>query len=463
MGLSRALAGAAIGCVVVACSGAGANDATPNPDGAIEGSACTVGFDCRSGLCEGGTCAPSEAAASGDPNDGIKNGDETDVDCGGSRADECSDGKSCLVAGDCTSGVCKSGRCAAPRPDDGVKNGDETDVDCGGKKAPKCAVGKACGAHGDCASDGCSYAKKCVEYKGCTARAGGDTCGEGETGAAGSKHESCCAAVSVTDRPAGQGGPFSIDKFHVTAGRMRAMIERYDGNLKKWAAESPTGWNDAWTASLPGTMAEALFLLGPGRKRGCSVQFEGGRTYWQGPIDGSAAERQDFTREVLDEKGLNCVPWHLAQAVCAWDGGRLASAAEIQWVFENRGRAQGATTYPWQWNDGAPYDPNNADMRLVHQYSYQTPSPPPGMRIVNGQYPLDHAFFVAPPGRRPAGASMHGVHDAAGNLLTWVRDGQKQFVYTMSWEKHTKQLTPSTWNASDGPDAYYAIGARCAR
>jgi len=404
-----------------------------------------------------------EAKTEAPPADGTKNGDETDVDCGGSRPEKCADGKGCKIGGDCQSGVCKGGTCAAPAPDDGVKNGDETDVDCGGSKAGKCETGKGCAAHADCASDACSYLKKCVEYKGCTAHFGGDTCGAGETGAADAKHESCCTTVKVADRPGGQGGAFEIDKYHLTAGRMRAFVERFDGNLKAWAATKPAGWNDAWTSKLPGSKAEALYALGPGGKRGCNVVNQGGRTYWQDAIDGNANEKSDFSKDVLDEKALNCVTWHMAQALCVFDGGRLATSGEIAWVFENRGRAAGKTNYPWEHKDASGYNPNGADMRLIHQYSYATPNPPATMRTVNGQYPLDHTFWIAPPGRRPNGANMHGVEDAAGNLLTWVGDGQKNFSWTMSWEKHNKNLTATVWNQADGPDGYYAIGGRCVR
>ena len=214
----------------------------------------------------------------------------------------------------------------------------------------------------------------------------------------------------MTDRPAGQGGAFTIDKFLVTAGRMRTFAERYQGNLKQWASTNPKGWDDSLTGGLPENMDDVNILLGPNGKRGCNVVNQGGRTFWQGAVDGIAGEKSDFSKDVLDEKALNCVPWNMAAAVCAFDGGHLVSVAEMAWVYENRGRAGGSTAYPWQWNDTSSYSPNNADIRIVHRYSYQTPNPPADLRTVNGQYPLDHAFWIAPPGRRPTGANMHGVH-----------------------------------------------------
>lgn len=403
-------------------------------------------------------CSGGDAADGSDPG-GTFGGGQTDVGCGGTGAPKCAEGKKCRVGSDCASGVCRSDTCAAPSPSDGVRNGDETDVDCGGTKAPRCAVGKSCTGHGDCASDACAYDQKCVEHKGCTGHFGGDTCGDGETGDTNAKHESCCTTIAVTDRPAGS---FVVDKYHVTAGRMRAFVERYGGDLQSWAATNPKNWNQAWNDKLPASLSDAHYLLGPGSMRGCSVANQGGRTYWQPPVDGDTAEQSDFSQDVLDEKALNCVTWYMAAAVCAFDGGRLPSNAEVKWLFENGGKSQ----YPWQVHDPGSYDPNVADEHLVHRYSYQTPNPPDTMRIVGtgpDAYPLDHAFWVAPPGRRPKGANTYGVQDMAGNLAIWVNDQEKYFTGTMSWEKHAKNLTAGRYGDQDNSDGYYALGVRCVR
>jgi hypothetical protein len=84
----------------------------------------------------------------------MKNGSETDVDCGGSCA-ACGLGKSCQADGDCLSDFCNFGRCDRPTCSDGIKNQGESDVDCGGPHCPACADRKACTAAADCASMRC--------------------------------------------------------------------------------------------------------------------------------------------------------------------------------------------------------------------------------------------------------------------------------------------------------------------
>ena len=91
--------------------------------------------------------------------DGVKNGNETDVDCGGSTCGACGDNKGCLTATDCQSGLCNNNKCSAPTCSDGVKNGRETDIDCGGGTCPNCGDGKACQVLTDCQSSVCTNHK----------------------------------------------------------------------------------------------------------------------------------------------------------------------------------------------------------------------------------------------------------------------------------------------------------------
>ncbi|HWO21447.1 MAG TPA: VCBS repeat-containing protein [Kofleriaceae bacterium] len=84
----------------------------------------------------------------------ILNGDETDIDCGGTCG-ACNVGDRCSRSSDCDQSTCDDGRCVALPCANGVQDGQETDVDCGGSECRKCAGGRACQAAGDCFSNNC--------------------------------------------------------------------------------------------------------------------------------------------------------------------------------------------------------------------------------------------------------------------------------------------------------------------
>ena len=96
---------------------------------------------------------------------GIKDYNETDIDCGGD-CDDCGENKTCDIDSDCSSGFCLNitswySRCKSPSCTDGVKNQDETDIDCGGS-CPKCRDNKHCDVDDDCSSGDCDIASgKC--------------------------------------------------------------------------------------------------------------------------------------------------------------------------------------------------------------------------------------------------------------------------------------------------------------
>ncbi|PTL81790.1 EB domain-containing protein [Vitiosangium sp. GDMCC 1.1324] len=100
-----------------------------------------------------GTCA-----------DGRSSGDEP---CG-------TGGDACRSDADCPGGVCRGGVCqtASPSCSDGVRNRDETGVDCGGSSCPACSGGQqACGSDADCESgDVCigGVCSPCTESAQCT-------------------------------------------------------------------------------------------------------------------------------------------------------------------------------------------------------------------------------------------------------------------------------------------------------
>ena len=129
------------------------------PAGCGVGQGCGDNSDCASNLCTDGVCREP-----GDCGDGVQGGAETDVDCGGPDCDPCDDGEGCNDGSDCMSGVCnEDGTCAPPSCSDGVRNGDETDVDCGGDVCDGCDDGDACVDGDDCQSGICGDDMRCSE------------------------------------------------------------------------------------------------------------------------------------------------------------------------------------------------------------------------------------------------------------------------------------------------------------
>lgn len=110
-------------------------------------------------------------------NDGQKNHEETDVDCGGPLCQPCRLTKGCQGDDDCESHLCQSGVCVTPPKtcrelgcdkgfcdevsgkcyscDDGDQNGDEIDVDCGGSYCLACEPNQFCNEDDDCLSESC--------------------------------------------------------------------------------------------------------------------------------------------------------------------------------------------------------------------------------------------------------------------------------------------------------------------
>jgi hypothetical protein len=203
-----------------------------------DGLGCKVRGDCVSDVCVGGKCVTPVC------NDGAKNGSETDVDCGGAGCPRCADTQACKVADDCTSGVCKDVgmglQCQAPSPTDGIKNGTESDVDCGGAGNPTCVAGLACLLDTDCTSQGCDYTNHCAIARSCKAHYGGDTCGFGGDGSLGpAAWESCCATAPVVPTTgATKGKTVNLSKYPVTSGRMRVFMESIGYDVRTFVQQA---------------------------------------------------------------------------------------------------------------------------------------------------------------------------------------------------------------------------------
>jgi formylglycine-generating enzyme required for sulfatase activity len=412
---------------------------------------------------------------------------------GGSSPMECTKGQKCNAAAECASGVCVSGVCRSPTANDGVKNGDESDVDCGGSttSAPRCAAGRSCTKHADCASDGCDETKHCAVGRSCTQLDGGRTCGASRPH---DEYESCCESLPIPGRVT------RLDKYKVTAGRMRAFVERVNGDVR--------GWYEANRASLSAAAREQIephvsFLprdrtsppygsdlqLGgtiylvdrPGPEQGCFVgdaahPGNGSHTFWNGDLEG---DDRGFDRKFLDRLPLNCVPYPLAAAFCAWDGGRLQT-------FDENEAAYGSNPYPWGASPAAGgYDivngvwtligpatdttfsktpcPSCDPTRMNWHHNYQMPSGG------NAAKPWDFAYWISPPGRFSMDAGPGGHRDIAGlmmELTATVNGVDEKYAQPMvrwsragSWEGHPVDY-PKNWFAI--MTKYGKLGLRCA-
>jgi formylglycine-generating enzyme required for sulfatase activity len=466
--------------LVVACnmgSESSTNQALPGDCGGPGEPACGERADCL----DNGDCGPNDICADDGKCspaaciNGVQDGTETDVDCGGATCPKCADGKRCDDDASCKNGWCNGGICTEPRCDDGVKNGFESDVDCGGPCETGCPAGKACNDHDDCASGGCSYQKVCVDRPSCTEHHGGDTCGGGETGQAGAQHESCCTALELPV----PNKPVIMDKYQITAGRFRRFLDAVDGNVRAFVQQRrPVGWDPTWDDFVPNGWeidptipadsdpeylkrphssvwhqlggTALLHRLGRDGKPflyGCHIAGNGTHTYRM-PDHVQTDILKDiphkYSQEVLDEKALNCVTSIMLAAFCEWDwpGSRLPTYAETRFAWHKGEPAN--HMFPW---GNAPAPVGYQYPNSVYPASTTAPEPtgrfgefavipvlhegmPGELDYANWKYNYvyprdpwpsemapDQSAYISAPGRFPKGNGPFGHADLAGNLF----------------------------------------------
>jgi len=308
--------------------------------------------------------------------------------------------------------------------------------------------------------------KACVVSKSCTGGAGANkTCGgtPGKDDAPGTYD--CCETLAVPggtfDRfndakyPA-KVSPFLLDAFEVTAGRFRAWVEATNGNLRASAPAKGagahrkipgSGWRDEWKTYLPTSRAEVDQMLGPEKCQvGANLDDYGTLTWWTSALEAkikqsnksNAAVLAANTKEALDGKPLNCVPWHVLMAFCVWDGGRLPTDAE--WSFAAQGGSE-QRAFPWggfadselvhingrsdlskvpifgagqSFVAASLYDPSLGANKLPNGYAHTW----------GGKFRTtrDNAMHVAPVGRRAKGNGKWGHADLAGGMSEWTMD-----------------------------------------
>ncbi|MFO0675763.1 MAG: hypothetical protein U0169_04475 [Polyangiaceae bacterium] len=164
-------------CQKTVCDGSGFTKSIADDDDKP-----TASDDCHVGACNAGVPAQTRRAKG-----------TTCTSGGGKVCDDTGSCVACNVDTDCTNSAtprCQAGTCVAATCTDGVKNGSETDQDCGGTCSP-CAVGKICGGSNDCTTGVCNGT--------CAYKAQGSACtGAGQCGPAGSDFCTdgvCCATA----------------------------------------------------------------------------------------------------------------------------------------------------------------------------------------------------------------------------------------------------------------------------
>ena len=238
---------------------------------------------------------------------------------------------------------------------------------------------------------------------------------------------------------------FSLDKYEVTVGRFRKFVSSYNewhrtaGNPVSLAGADPIvthlGWGESWAAAatdLPSDEASLRDSLS-----GCY---------------GTTFTANAGGNELVP---INCVTWHIAQAFCLWDGGRLPTEAE--WEYAAAGASLNRL-YPW--GAAAP------DSTLAVYAPTGLPD--------------------TPVGSKPLGAGCFGHLDLAGSMWEWQFDWYKGTFYGIGTplpcdncvnflESGQRAIRGGGWSAGINPlrpanrwqapptTASYELGIRCAR
>ncbi|MDI1446267.1 MopE-related protein [Polyangium sp. 6x1] len=290
--------------------------------------------DCNGIVDEGSFCCP----------DGQKNGNESDVDCGGACAQKCANGGICAVAADCASGVCKLGVCQAPVCGDGVKNGSES-CDDGGTTdgdncSPTCVLQEALEI-----AAGSSHT--CALLPGGKVKCWGDNAfgqlGLGDTADRGDGFGEMGNNLPVVNLGTGKVA------VHIAAGAFHNCALFSDGTVKCWGSNynSKLGISGGNRGDGPGEMGDSLPALSfpsgktvkkldLGWNHSCALFTDGSLTCWGSNVDGQLGLGHTMStldtwstvnvgtgKSVVDVSGGDahtCVVLHDGTVKC-WGGG----------------------------------------------------------------------------------------------------------------------------------------------
>lgn len=351
---------------------------------------------------------------------------------------------------------------------------------------PSCTGGKGAG-------------HECGGIAGDETKSGTDDCCQAQLVPGGSFHQYGDATYPATV------SSFQLDAFEVTAGRFRAWVDATNGDLRGHAPAAGagahpkipnSGWRDAWNASLPTSREEVDRLLGSeGCQVGADLDDYGALTWWTPALDarlkranaGNAAVLDANTKEQLDAKPLNCVPWSVLFEFCIWDGGRLPTNAE--WGYAAAGGGE-QRQFPWGNLTATEVAPlgNHTNLasaprfavgqNVVVAFLWDEDAGPNGFPAGYGYTwgsrfanPHDNAFHMAPVGRRAAGRGKWGHSDLAGGVFEWmldegpIRPGACVDCANVSWPAPSERdpALPVPFPLPDFEDRWFDGGARAIR
>ncbi len=243
--------------------------------------------DCNGMIDDGQFCCTNN-------NDNSQNGNETDINCGGSCAEKCSDGKKCKVGIDCESGNCVGSICISPTCNDGFKNGFEADTDCGLVCPLKCKVGDGCGTNSDCVTDLCNLATKI-----CTQKELGESCGKAAE----------CASSYCID------GVCCNDPCNGSCQACTSALKGGGSNGFCGAVSDNTDPDNDCATNLPSTCKSTGVCIG-----GSCANYPAGTTCQPAACTGTASENQsdicDGNGACLEKVEKDCTPYACVGSAC---------------------------------------------------------------------------------------------------------------------------------------------------
>lgn len=335
---SRAAAVLLVACVAACQLVSGIGDLQIVDDGGGDSSA-------HDGAAEGGP--PADSTVDGAPETSTPDADAT-VDGATEAASEAGDGGDATAtdaadaadstaptdATDAADGGGDAKADAADASDAADAGPDVVDAGQEAEAAAGCTQGWQC-------PTGYCKTGQCVDPPSCQNIA--KTCGPG------GNHD-CCESVAVqpgggvtylrgydgidfTDAsaPATMSGSFALDRYEVTVERFIAFVMQYNGTPPATGAGaypgvSGTGWDPSWNGNLPASQSAMITAI-----TSCPQPFA--------PPQGMPPQHPHAP--------INCVDWYIAFAFCVWDGSRLPTEAE--WNFIAAGGAA-QRMYPWSFS-----------------------------------------------------------------------------------------------------------------